>query len=221
MSRMRSTSNTERTYLPAAGRDVFLPFYDLIAKLVGADKARQALLDRVPLQPQDKVLDIGCGTGTLAVMLKQKYPSLNVVGLDPDPNALARAEAKAKRAGISVRFDRGFADAMEYEDLGFDVVFSSFMFHHLESGDREKALLEVRRVLKPGGSFYLVDFEASDDASGHGPMRLFHRSKRLQDNAAPRIVSLMQQAGFKDPKKITTHPMFFGLGRAGFFKGIA
>lgn len=221
MSSMGSMSNSERRYLPAAGRDVFLPLYDLIAKLLGADKARQVLLDRVQIQPQDRVLDIGCGTGTLAVLLKQKYPSLNMVGLDPDPNALARARQKATRAGVSVRFDRGFADALGYEDRSFDVVLSSFMFHHLESTDREKTLREIRRVLKAGGRFYLLDFEASDDASGHGPMRLFHRSKRLQDNSAPRIVSLMEQAGFKDPNKIATHPVFFGLGRAGFFEGVA
>jgi ubiquinone/menaquinone biosynthesis C-methylase UbiE len=221
MNRMGSMSNAKRTYLPAAGRDLFLPFYDLITNLVGGDKARQVLLEHVQFEPQDHVLDIGCGTGTLAVMLKKKYPSLNMVGLDPDPKALARAGEKAMRAGVSVRLDRGFADALEYEDHSFDIVLSSFMFHHLESANRKKTLLEVRRVLKAGGSFYLVDFEASDHAQLHGPMRLFHRSERLEDNAAPRIVSLMEQAGFKDTKKIATHPVFFGLGRAGFFRGIA
>jgi ubiquinone/menaquinone biosynthesis C-methylase UbiE len=221
MSSMGSMSNAERRYLPAAGRDVFLPLYDLIAKMLGADKARQVLLDRVQFQPQDRVLDIGCGTGTLAVLLKQKYPSLNIVGLDPDPNALARAREKSTRAGVSVRFDRGFADALAYQNNSFDVVFSSFMFHHLESAHREKTLREVRRVLKAGGRFYLLDFEASDDVSAHGSMRLFHRSKRLQDNSAPRIVSLMEQAGLKDPRKIGTHPVFFGLGRAGIFEGVA
>jgi ubiquinone/menaquinone biosynthesis C-methylase UbiE len=209
-------SDADRKYLPAAGRDAFLPFYDLIARLLGADHARQVLLQHANLKPDQQILDIGCGTGTFAVMAKQLYPSVNIVGLDPDPKALARASQKAANAQVSLRFDRGFADALEYPSDTFDVVFSSFMFHHLESSNREKTLREVTRVLKPGGRFFLLDFEASN--SGHGLMHLFHRRERLHDNSEDRILTLMQCAGFTEYKKRENLPVFWGLGRAGLFQ---
>jgi ubiquinone/menaquinone biosynthesis C-methylase UbiE len=219
MTTMVGMSESQRTYLPAAGRDLFLPLYDLIAKLLGADRARQALFDLAPLRPGDRVLDIGCGTGTFATILKQRFPGVEVTGLDPDPKALARARRKAEQASVSVRFDQGFADSLEYPAMSFDVVFSSFMFHHLQGSNREKTLREVRRVLKPEGSFYLLDFEASP--SGHGLFKLFHSGERLRDNTESRILTLMGDAGFPDRKKVAVHPVLFGFGRAGYYQASA
>jgi ubiquinone/menaquinone biosynthesis C-methylase UbiE len=208
-------ANTHRTYLPAAGHDFFLPLYDGVAKLLGADRARQKLLDEASLQPGQKVLDIGSGTGTFAVLMKQRHPAVEVIGLDPDPKALARARRKAERARVSIRFDQGFADALAYPAASFDVVFSSFMFHHLEADNREKTLREVRRVLRPGGIFYLLDFEASD--SGYG-LRLFHSSERLRDNSENRILTLLDLAGFRDADKIGTQSVLLGFGCAGYYR---
>jgi ubiquinone/menaquinone biosynthesis C-methylase UbiE len=219
MTTIIGVSKSQRTYVPAAGRDLFLPLYDVIAKLLGADGARQALFVLAPLRPGDRVLDIGCGTGTFATMLKQRYPDVEVTGLDPDPKALARARRKAEQPRMPVRFDQGFADSLEYSAASFDVVFSSFMFHHLEGSNREKTLREVRRVLKPGGSFYLLDFEVSP--SGHGLLNLFHSDERLRDNTESRILSLMGNAGFSDGKKIAVRPILFGFGRAGYYQASA
>ncbi|HEX4921351.1 MAG TPA: class I SAM-dependent methyltransferase [Candidatus Bathyarchaeia archaeon] len=219
MTTMVSVNKSQRTYLPAAGRDLFLPLYDFVARLLGADKARQSLLDQPELLSAKRVLDIGCGTGTFAVLLKKRFPKVEVIGLDPDQKALARASGKAEKAGVSIRFDRGFADELQYESGGFDVVFSSFMFHHLEAKDREKTLREVRRVLKPSGTFYLLDFEVSDAASGHGLFRLFHSNQRLRDNSEDRILTLVRDARFSESKKIATIPVLFRLGRAGLYQG--
>jgi ubiquinone/menaquinone biosynthesis C-methylase UbiE len=216
---MVETAKSQRAYLPAAGRDLFLPLYDLIAKLLGADRARQTLFELAPLLPGDRVLDIGCGTGTFATMLKQRYPGIEVTGIDPDPKALARARHKAERAKVPVRFDQGFADSLEYPAASFDTVFSSFMFHHLEGGNREQTLREVRRVLKPGGNFYLLDFEVSP--SDRGLFNLFHSGERMRDNTEGRILRLMGDAGFPDRKKIAVRPLLFGLGRAGCYRAFA
>jgi ubiquinone/menaquinone biosynthesis C-methylase UbiE len=96
-----AANQSHRKYLPAAGRDVFLPLYDLIAKLLGADQARQTRLDQAPLHSGGRALDIGCGTGTFAVALKQRHPSVEIVGVDPDERALARARRKAEHAGVA------------------------------------------------------------------------------------------------------------------------
>ena len=221
MTTMVGVNKSQRTYLPAAGRDLFLPLYDLVARAVGADQARQSLLDQPQLRSAQRVLDIGCGTGTFAVLLKKRFPKLEVIGLDPDQKALTRAKRKAERAGVSIRFDQGFADELQYESGSFDVVFSSFMFHHLEGRDRGKTLCEVRRVLKPAGSFYLLDFEVSEARSGHGLLALFHSSERLRDNSESRILTLMRDAGFSESKKIATRHVLFGFGRAGYYQGAA
>jgi len=143
---------SSRTYLPAAGHDWSLPLYDPIVKLLGGDAARKALLEQAALRPGQRVLDVGCGTGTLATLTKQLYPDVAVVGLDPDPKALARARRKAARAAVSIQFDQGFGDELPYPEAWFDCVFSSFMFHHLPADEKGKTLRAIRRVVKPNPS---------------------------------------------------------------------
>ena len=211
-----------RKYLPAAGRDWSLPFYDPIVKLLGGDKARRILIDQAALQPGHRVLDIGCGTGTMAVLLKQQGPDIAIIGIDPDPKALARARRKAARAGVSVQFDQGFGDELPYSDASFDRVFSSFMFHHLPAEEKVKTLRAVVRVLKSGGRFHMLDFERSQHGA-HGFIgRLLHSSERMNDNSVSRVLSLMKQAGFRDPRKVGERAMFSGLsGQIAYFQAVA
>src|SRR5262252_6797729 len=188
-------SHVNRTYLPAAGLDLFLPLYDPMVKLLGADRARKKLFDQASVAPHHRVLDIGCGTGTFAIAIKSWLRSVEVVGLDPDPKALARSRRKAARAGAAVRFDQGFASALPYPDASFDRVFSSLMFHHLSQDARLATLREVRRVLKPDGSVHLMDFEQGGSDS-HSPVaRWLHSSKRMQGNTREQIEELMREAG--------------------------
>lgn len=208
----------ERTYIPAAGRDLFLPLYDFITKLLGLDEARKTLLNQAGLSAAQRVLDIGCGTGRLAVDLKRRYPDMEVVGLDPDLKALARARRHAQRAAVSVDFNQGFSDAMAYASASFDRVFSSFMFHHLPTDEKEKTVREVRRVLKSGGRFALLDFEASE-GSKHRFSHLLHSHAHLKDNSESRILSLLTRAGFADVHKIGERAVLFGLGRVGYYQG--
>jgi ubiquinone/menaquinone biosynthesis C-methylase UbiE len=204
-----ANSGLRRTYLPAAGHDWFLPFYDPFVKLLGGDRARRALVDQAAIRPDHLVLDVGCGTGTFVLMIKRLHPEVEVVGLDPDPKALARAVRKVEREAVSVRFDRGFADRLPYDDGSFDRVFSSFMFHHLPQDEKEPALREARRVLRSGGSFHMLDFAGPEH--GHGLLtRLIHSSHRLRDNAEGRVLDLMRSAGFADARTTGHRAMLFG-----------
>ena len=203
-------SHAHQVYLPAAGRDFLLPLYDPLVKLLGADRARKKLFDQAGVQPQHRVLDIGCGTGTFAVAIKGWLPNADVVGLDPDPKALARGRRKADRAGVSIRFDEGFANALPYPDASFDRVFSSLMFHHLPPDAKLPTLREVRRVLKPGGSLHLLDFE-QEGAHSHNPLaRWLHSSKRLQDNSGERILNWMGEAGLVEPGLVDSDQPIYG-----------
>ena len=208
-----------RVYLPAAGEDWALPLYDPMVKLLGGDAARRKLLDQAALQPGYRVLDIGCGTGTLVTLIQRLYPAVEIVGLDPDPKALARARKKAARAGVPIHFDQGFSDELPYPDASFDRVLSSFMFHHLGADYREKSLREVRRVLKPGGSLHLADF-AHAEGHHHGLSHLIHSSKHLRANSDRSILGLMNQAGFAQATKVAEGKMMLGLLHVAYYGGM-
>ena len=203
-------SESPRTYLPAAGHDWSLPLYDPIVKLLGGDSARKALLDQASLRPGHRVLDVGCGTGTLATLIKRLYPEVAVVGFDPDPKALARARRKATRAGVSIQFDEGFGDHLPYPEASFDRVFSSFMFHHLPPDEKGKTLRAIRQVLKPDGEFHMLDFEGPEDNQYGFLARLLHSGHRLKDNSESRVLGFMRQAGFADPKKVGRRALLLG-----------
>ena len=215
---MNQLSEARREFLPAAGRDVFLPLYDPIVSLMGGARAREELVKQANIQPNQRVLDLGCGTGTLVVLLKRKYPTAQIVGVDPDPKALQRAQKKVRRAGVAVQLDEGFADELPYEAGTFDRVLSSFMLHHLEEQEREKTLREVLRVLKPAGTFHLLDFAGGEDKASGRLGRLVNSHARLEDNSQQRILQLMRRAGFVDAQKVKDGSMLFGLLPTAYYQ---
>ena len=184
-------AQTQPPFIPAMGRDWLLPMYDMATAVLRLDRARAALLDQAELQPGLRVLDVGCGTGTLAVLTKRLHPEVEVVALDPDPKALARAGRKAAKASVTIRLDQGFADRLPYPSESFDRVFSSFMLHHLDRTAKGGTLREIRRVLKPGGRLFLVDFARASGANG---LPGSHSPKRLAGSAEDRVLELMTES---------------------------
>jgi ubiquinone/menaquinone biosynthesis C-methylase UbiE len=203
------TPTGPRRYLPGMGRDWLLPLYDPLTRLIGIESAHRKLAEHAKLDSAQRVLEIGCGTANLALLVKRMRPQLEVVGLDPDPKALARAASKARRAGLDLELDRGFADQLPYSDATFDRVLSSLMFHHLEADLRVASLREVLRVLRPGGSLHLVDVGGNRHQL-HGLARLSRHSHTLQDNWDDRIPTLMAQAGLRDPAEVDHLTKRFG-----------
>jgi ubiquinone/menaquinone biosynthesis C-methylase UbiE len=189
-----------------------------MTKLMGADRARRGLLDQAQIRHGDRILDIGCGTGSLLIQLKRFYPGTDVVGLDPDPKALARASRKAERAAVSIQFDQGFGDELPYTEASFDRVLSSLMFHHVPTNEKVKTVRAIRRVLKPGGEFHMLDFEGPEKGA-HFLARLLHSSDRLKDNSENRVLHFMTEAGFAEPKKVGHREMFFG--HIAYYRAIA
>lgn len=202
-------------YLPAASRDFLLPLCDPLTKLVGGRRLQQELLTQADLQPGHVVLDAGCGTGTLAVSIKQTHPGVDVTALDPDPRALAQVDRKAGRAGVAVRVERGHADALPYYDGTFDRVFSSMVFHHLERKARSMMLSEVRRVLKPGGRLEFVDFAGGT----HKFLAQMLHGRRYREAADERLIRRMYKAGLVDARRVAIARTF--LGAVAYYQATA
>jgi ubiquinone/menaquinone biosynthesis C-methylase UbiE len=128
----------------------------------------------------------------------------------PDPKALALAKRKAARAAVSIQLDQGFGDELPYPEASFDRVLSSLMFHHIPTDEKGKTVRAIRRVLKPGGEFHMLDFEGPERGAHRSLAHLLHSSGRLNDNSEDRVLSFMTEAGFADPKKVASQAMIFG-----------
>jgi ubiquinone/menaquinone biosynthesis C-methylase UbiE len=122
----------------------------------------------------DSVLDVGCGTGTLAIAAKKRVGSAGAVfGIDASPAMVARATRKSARAGIDVTFANAVVEALPFPDAHFDAVLSTLMLHHLPRQARRQCAAEIRRVLKPRGRLLVVDFGRPQ--ARHGILAHFHR----------------------------------------------
>jgi len=187
----------ERAFLPGMAREWLLPLYDPLNRLLGVRRVHRRLLDQAALGPGQRVLEIGCGTGGLLLAAKRAQPAAVTVGLDPDLAALARARRKARRRGLPLQLDRGYADALPYPDDSIDVVLSSFMLHHVPAEQRGTAMREVVRVLRPGGVLHLMDVGGSGDRG--------HRHRFARQHAVDDVPDLLSRAGFRDVAATGSH----------------
>ena len=174
--------------------------YELFVQLalIGREPSfRGQLLDLAGPRPGETVLDIGCGTGSLALMAKEAVGSTGLVcGVDASAEMISWARQKARRLGVEADFQRAAAQALPYPDAFFDVVLSTLMLHHLPKKARAQLAAEARRVVKPGGRVLVVDFAEQSRRKGlrrqlrhrHGNLPL-HEILALLDGAGLSVVA--------------------------------
>lgn len=194
---MGTSTKQARAYSPALGWDWLLPLYDpLVSAVVPEAQLKRDLVRLAGIGAGHRVLDLGCGTATLTLIAKQLHPEAELIGLDPDEQALAKARQKCAAAGVSIAFDVGVATALPYADGSLDRVLSAFVFHHLSHEQKRATLREVRRVLKPGGSFALLDFGRPPGRLGVLLAPLLHPGRNARDNIRGNLPQFMRDAGF-------------------------
>lgn len=169
---MNQRETGKQAFTPALGRAEFTWAYDLAIRYLTRERLwRSALLKQVAPQNDETILDVGCGTGTFAIMLKQKAPKAQIGGLDPDPEALARAANKAAAKDIDVEWRQGFARDFANNPTIFDKAVSSLMFHQMPMAEKRIGLQAMFDALRPGGELHIADYAYQPDKN----MRLLFR----------------------------------------------
>ncbi len=160
------------------------------------------------LQPGEQALDVGCGTGTLALAVARRVgASGRVVGIDPGAQQIARARVKAARVHAPIDFQIAVIEQLPFPDQTFDVVFSTLMMHHLPAPLKRQGLAEIARVLKSGGRLVIGDFVRKQDRTGRAAR--FHAG----GTNAVELAGLLGATGFVDittealaPKRFSAFP---------------
>lgn len=207
----------KQEYIPALGYDRLTPFYDAVVRLTTLEKAfKHALIEQAKFEPHQNILDLACGTGTLAVLIKQKYPQVIVFGVDGDAKILQIAESKAEKAGADIQFEKGLSFALPYADESFDRVVSSLFFHHLTRENKLKTLREVWRVLKPNGELHIADWGLPSNflmkIASRG-IELLDGAETTADNFNGLLPSFLAETGFREVKEMRHFNTLFGTMR--------
>ena len=197
----RLPAGAKARFVPALGVHFLTPLYDTVVAVTTREQTfRSALIAQAVTRAGLDVVDVGCGTGSLAVAIKRVAPGTRLSGVDGDPAVLQVATDKARSAGVEISFTRAWADELPFADASFDRVVSSLFFHHLDWRGKQRAAAEAHRVLRPGGELHVADW-------GHPSSRvmraLFLVVQALdgfastRDNVKGRLPSLFREAGFE------------------------
>jgi ubiquinone/menaquinone biosynthesis C-methylase UbiE len=205
---------SEERYVPALGFGLLTRLYDPVVRFTTRESTfKGALLSAAGLQAGDVVLDVGCGTGTLAISAARAQPAARITGLDGDAEVLAIARRKADAAGMTISFEQALSTRMPFSDGNFTVVLSSLFFHHLQPEDKRVTLAEIHRVLAPGGRLHVADWGRPQNpvmGVAFHAIRLLDGYANTADNVAGRLPRLFAEAGLVAIEHTCDYATIFG-----------
>ncbi|MCH6572823.1 MAG: class I SAM-dependent methyltransferase [Proteobacteria bacterium] len=197
-----SEENSPDKFVPALGFSWLTRIYDPVVRLTTREQRfKSELLAQAGLAAPMEVLDLACGTGTLAIRAKRQHPGCEITGIDADDRILKIARGKAKKEGQAIDFQQGFSTKLPFRDRHFDCVLSSLFFHHLLPDAKQLTFREVHRVLKPGGQLHIADWGKPGSFLMRGLfyfIQLLDGFDNTRDNVQGRLPELMRQAGFRN-----------------------
>lgn len=211
-----------RAHIPPLRFHFLTPWYDRVVGAALRERSwRRVLLGQVASLAPGRVLDVGCGTGTLALALRRALPAAALVGIDADARALGLARAKAA-GGAAIGFVRSRARDLPFAAGSFPAIVSSLFFHHLTAAEKLAALAEMRRVLAADGDLLVADWgEPGTFAAGlgFGLVRLLDGFEPTADAAHGRLPAIMRQAGFARVAEVAAVSTALGTIRVWRAKG--
>jgi ubiquinone/menaquinone biosynthesis C-methylase UbiE len=193
-------------FFPALGYDFLSDYYDLAIKITMPEKKfRNRLVDFVNPKEDEKILEFGFGTAQNIIILKQRFPDSDVQGVDIDPKIKSIAEYKLNKAGIHAPLFLYDGNKLPFEDKSFDKVYSSLVFHQLDSVTKLKCLLEINRILKPEGELIIGDWGKAKTKwmrFSFYLVQLLDGFKTTNDNVNGLMIKYISDARFKNVEEI-------------------
>lgn len=182
---------------------------------------KASLVEQSQTENGHRVLDVGCGTGTLTLLIKKAQPEAEVIGIDGDRKVLEIAKRKVGKADLDVTLDYGMAFDLPYPDGSFDRVFSSLLFHHLTRENKVGTLKEIFRVLRPGGELHVADLGKPHNwimSVAFLSVRMLDGFKTTADNKNGLLPVLFGYAGFEDIQQSRRYMTMSGT--LGLYKAV-
>ena len=178
----------------------FFSYYDLVTP-AERSRFRRKQIALSGIRSGERVLDVGCGTGSLAILAGiAAGESGEAAGIDIAPNMIATARGKAEKAGLNIDFRVASVDNLPYPDDHFDVVTSTMMFHHLPVGIKVRGLREILRVLKADGRFFLCDFLSPHPLTAPLAFLMFVWMPSTRYQLLGKLPDLIRECGFAPPQ---------------------
>jgi len=189
-------------FVPALGFDWLTPLYDPLIQLTLREReVKQRLLEQARIAPGATVVDLGCGTGTLALLIKAAQPTARVIGVDIDAKILDIARAKIARAGVEIELRQGLVQDVGLEPGSVDRALTTLVLHHLTSEEKLGALRALHAALRPDGELHVADFGPPHNllmSLVSAPFRFFDGHARTNANFSGEMPEIIRQAGFGD-----------------------
>ena len=212
-------THSHATQHPAQTEGILIrwaPYYDFAVQLTTLGQARRLrrmTVDQALIQPGDHVLDVGCGTGEVTLLAKQRAKQGKVYGIDPAPEMIGVARKKAARKQLDIDFRMGVLESLPFPDASMDVVTSSLMMHHLPGALQVRGLAEIYRVLKPGGRLLIADFLRPTGSFLNHLYIAFTRHHGLRKGIED-FIPLLEHAGFGQITQPRERVLVIGFVRA-------
>jgi len=210
-SKSETGARSAGSFIPAFSYGSLTPFYDSIMQRAMRESIfKRQLVEQARIAKGQRVLDVGCGTGTLTVLLKEDQPAAEVVGVDGDPKILEIARSKIAKAGLNIALDYGLSFELPYQNNTFDRVIFSLVLHHLTRENKIRSLKEAFRVLKPAGELHVADLGRPQNMLMRLPSVIIRQLEEASDNVEGLLPIMIRNSGFEQVEETTTYMTVFG-----------
>jgi len=203
------------SYIPALRYHWLTKSYDFFLRITFPEKKiKQALIAQLNLKGTETILDFGCGGGTLAIMIKEQYPAVNIIGVDVDDHVLAIAEKKIKNKGLNIPLKKYEGENLPFNrNQQFDKIVSSLVFHHIPTNVKRIILNQLYNIVKPGGELHIADFGKPANLYTKVAFGLFRRFDGVENtkvNAEGFLPDFIRRGGFNDVRVLFHQNTAFG-----------
>ena len=211
---MEAVDKQQPSYIPALFHDWLTPCYDTLIRWTMPEATfKRQLVAEAEIKKDDRILDLGCGTATLMILIKRMHAAATVIGIDGDPRILEIGRRKGEKANVDIMLAHAMSFELPYPSGSFDRVLSSLMFHHLTRDDKVRSLKEVYRVLRSGGELHIADFGMPHNLLMRVvsyPWRLFDGTGNTADDLKGLLPTMMRDCDFLEVRETSRYMTLFG-----------